>query len=173
MSYVDFCVEKVRVCEFGTCSCMLRIRLIVANWESVDWERSVLVSNPDRVRNHAVWSYIWLNILSNEKWPFYPAKILFIYNLYHLDTKTSHFKYKPPPQHTLESSVPKLSSIPTHNPFMPLIPIWCQQNPSFILILLHFQFQSLNTHNKKSLSFAAIYNSILQTQLWNTCLIIS
>ncbi|CAI9266808.1 unnamed protein product [Lactuca saligna] len=44
---------------------------------------------------------------------------------------------------------------------------------SFLLFTKTFIIQSFNTHNKKSSSFSGIYNSILQTQLWNTFLIMS
>ncbi|PWA95141.1 hypothetical protein CTI12_AA053240 [Artemisia annua] len=44
---------------------------------------------------------------------------------------------------------------------------------SFLLITKSFIIQSLNTKNKKPPSFIGIFNSILQTQLWNSFLIIS
>ncbi|KAI3785676.1 hypothetical protein L1987_44800 [Smallanthus sonchifolius] len=44
---------------------------------------------------------------------------------------------------------------------------------SFLLIAKAFVIQSFNTHNKPRFSVTGIFNSILQTQIWNTLIIIS
>lgn len=49
--------------------------MIVPYRERVVWERSVWVRNLEWVRNYVVWLYIWLNVLIDEKWPFYPSTI--------------------------------------------------------------------------------------------------